>query len=107
LHAALARAAQELAAARRWPLTASDVHTLQRPYLATLAKLVLDEDASPDQFRTVPERFPVYMFTTAAVWERDLSLRFEDLKLVWGTWLQDAARIIQRHLADGDDEKYD
>jgi hypothetical protein len=61
LHAALFREAQILRDRNSWPAEVTYFHSLQRPYLQHLAKLVLDEDASPQVFRTAPQLFAIYL----------------------------------------------
>jgi hypothetical protein len=51
-----------------------DFHSLQRPYLQHLAKLVLDEDASPQLFRTAPQLYAIYLGVSEKVWEKSAFL---------------------------------
>jgi hypothetical protein len=86
-----------------WPWEVRDLHQIERPYLKHLAKLVLDEDASPQQFNTAPELFSIYLGISEKTWHYQVRERFGALKLDWGDWLSNAARIIQSHLRDRDD----
>ena len=100
LHAAIHQNAVLLANEWRWPVNARNVHGLMEPYLQTLAKLVLDEDANPEYFRQVPEVYPIYMHVEERTWENEIAQRFVDVRAIWTDWLYTAARMIQRKLAD-------
>lgn len=103
LHAALHGRAQDLARRRDWPLDVTDHHGLPRPYLAHLAKLVLDEDLTPHPFRVdVAGHLPlyaIYMGVTQRTWEKTLQERYAELVQVWRGWLGTALSIIQPRLA--------
>ena len=99
LHAALFREAQILRERNNWPVEVTDFHSIQRPYLAHLAKLVLDEDASPQLFRTAPQLYAIYLGISEKVWEKSIAQRYGALQLVWLDWLGHAASIMQPRLA--------
>jgi hypothetical protein len=80
-----------------------DFHSLQRPYLQHLAKLVLDEDAAPQLFRTAPQLYSIYLGISEKVWEKSIAARYGAVQLVWLGWLGTAAAIIQPRLA-GEEE---
>lgn len=103
LHRALSIEARHLRQRFRWPELTTDLHGCKALYLENLAKLVLDEDRSPNSFRTAPGLFALYMFTTEEVWDKTLCERFEALKLSWLDWLGVAARIMQPRLRENDD----
>lgn len=85
---------------RDWPFEVIDHHSIKRPYLAHLAKLVLDFDACPAMFNACPQLYAIYMGVTERIWERDLQEHFQDLQQVWTGWLHTAARIIQPRLRE-------
>ena len=99
LHGALFREAQALQERNYWPVEVIDLHGLPRPYLAHLAKLVLDEDATPQLFRTAPQLYSIYLGVSEKVWDKSIAERFGALKLVWLDWLGHAAAIMQPRLA--------
>jgi hypothetical protein len=90
-----------------WPILVRDVHQIERPYLKHLAKLVLDEDASPQQFGIAPELFALYVGVTVKTWDTQVRERFVEVRLIWDEWLRIAVRIIQAHLRDGDYDEAD
>jgi hypothetical protein len=51
-------------------------HQIERPYLKHLAKLVLDEDVSPQQFNTAPELFATYLGISEKTWHYRVRERF-------------------------------
>lgn len=85
--------------ARSGPLDVTALHGIDRPYLKYLAKVVLDEDAHPQTFRTAPQLYAIYCGVTEEVWEDSLTERFGALQYVWLTWLWRAAAIMQPRLA--------
>jgi hypothetical protein len=103
LHSALFREAQALRERNNWPAEVPDFHSIQRPYLQHLAKLVLDEDASPQLFQTAPQLYAIYLGLSEKVWEKSVAERYGALQLVWLDWLGHAASIMQPRLA-GEDE---
>lgn len=103
LHTALFHRAVVLAWERHWPSLTRDIHQIQQPYLAHLAKLVLDEDSMPNQFHfpTLGNKvYAIYMNLEEKTWDNEVAERYADLMQVWVDWLQTAGRIIQRHLAE-------
>jgi hypothetical protein len=82
----------------------TDFHSLQRPYLQHLAKLVLDEDSVPQIFRTAPQLYSIYLGVSEKVWDKSLAERFGALQLVWLDWLGHAAAIMQPRLGSEDGE---
>jgi len=103
LHSALFREAQALRERNNWPVEVTDFHSIQRPYLAHLAKLVLDEDASPQVFRTAPQLYAIYLGVSEKVWVKSVAERYGALQLVWLDWLGHAASIMQPRLAVEED----
>jgi hypothetical protein len=103
LHGALLDRARLMRDARKWPMEVIDHHSIKRPYLEHLAKLVLDVDACPSMFNACPQLYAIYMGVTERIWERDLQEHLRDLQEVWTGWLHTAARIIQPRLRDGDE----
>lgn len=84
---------------RQWPLGVRDVHGIESPYLAHLSTLVLDEDMHYELFRVHPPLYSFYMRVTEKVWDRQLQGRFEELKLIWLGWIDEATRRIQSKLS--------
>ena len=104
LYDALLSEAQKISAQQRWPAELVDLYGIQSPYLKRLCKLVLDEDATPSSFQTVPQLYAIYMCVSEKTWKNPLSNQFDELKFVWQDWLNIAARTMQPRLASEDDE---
>jgi hypothetical protein len=102
LHAALYREALALQAERGWPAEVCDIHDIGRPYLKHLAKLVLDEDASPQVFRTAPHLYAIVVGVSDHIWDKSIAERFHALRYVWIGWLGHAAAIMQPRLTHDD-----
>lgn len=83
-----------------WPREVLDFHGIQKPYLAHLCKLVMDEDASPAIFHAAPALYPIYLGITESMWDRQIKDRFREIKHTWNDWLGQAARMIQARLSD-------
>jgi hypothetical protein len=81
-HSALFREAEALRERNRWPTEVTDYHSLPPPYLQRLAKLVLDEDATPQLFRTAPQLYAIYLGVSEKVEERSVAERYGALQLV-------------------------
>lgn len=103
LQKALYNRAITLANQKNWPYQLRDVHGISSPYLEHLAVLVLDWDANPGLFKIHPEMFAICMRMTDRVWEKHTQGKFEDLLMVWLTWLREAARKMQSKLSELDD----
>jgi hypothetical protein len=104
LHRALCVEALALRASYQWPSEVIDIHGIDRPYLKHLAKLVLDEDASPNAFQIAPGLYALYLGLREKTWDKTIAERFYALKLVWLGWLQHAASIMQPRLSSEDGE---
>lgn len=100
LHRSLIAQGKMYAMIYKWPPMITDYHGIQKPYLAHIAKLVLDVDASPHLFNVCPQLFEIYLGVTERVWEKQLQPKYEDLKHVFGDWLGIAARQIQSKLSE-------
>lgn len=100
LHRALTVEGQHLRRQFSWPERIRDIHGIDVPYLAHLAKLVLDEDRKPSAFSTVPGLHAVYMRVSEKTWDETLSGCFESLRVSWLDWLGIAARIMQPRLRE-------
>ncbi len=101
LHAALTERATILAIESGWPLEIVDHHGIRMPYLAHLAKLVLDADANPAQFK-IPTvcLHAIYLGVHRKTWEKHVEIRFLALQSIWEDWLSEAARVIQSKLSE-------
>lgn len=100
LHRALMGRGRMFALMNGWPLIIRDFHGIKGPYLAHLARLVLDEDVFPVYFRAAPALYGIYMRVTPEVWDSQLKQRYEELKWAWTDWLGYAARMIQSKLSE-------
>lgn len=98
LHGALFDKASRLSKNLVWPIAIADIHSIKRPYLAHLAKLVLDYDSNQSHFNSLPELFAWYMGVTERTWEHDLEGKFRELQSVWDGWLSTALGMIQSKL---------
>lgn len=87
----------------RWAAEVTDHHGIRKPYLAHIAKLVLDVDATPHLFNVCPQLFEIYLGVTEKVWEKQLQPKYEDLRHVFADWLGIAARQIQSKLSEHED----
>lgn len=83
-----------------WPWRVDDIHEEKSEYLAHLAKLVLDQDATPNLFLVCPELYAIYLRIPQKTWDKTVSLRFLALQLVWQDWYTEAARTIQPRLRE-------
>lgn len=100
LHRALYDEGLKLRELEGWSPVVLDVHGLERTYLAHLAKMVLDEDRSPNLFRVCPELYRIYLQVDEQTWLRSMAGRFSALKFVWLGWIGEAARIMQPRLSE-------
>ena len=74
-----------------------------RFYLQELAELVLTEDREPHYFRLVPQLYAWCLNIPEPLWDRSVSRRFQAVRYVWMTWLDEAIRIIGPRLRDRED----
>lgn len=93
-----------LQARHHWPHEVKDIHGIERPYLKHLAKLTLDEDSSPQLFRTAPQLYSIYLHVSEKTWDREVAERFNSLRFEWLRWIGSAAASIQARLRDDSEE---
>jgi len=85
-----------------WPERLVDFYGLSSEYKPRLAKLVLDEDAHSNYFRTAPELFALYLNIPQKLWEDRVQGFYSEVKGVWSDWLSEAARRIQSRLSESE-----
>lgn len=96
---ALNFAVAQLAARNSWPAQVRGERGREAHfYFASLAELVLDEDAHQHIFISAPTLYATYMSVDPDVWDRQLFERFATLKHRYQGWVDQAMRIIQPRL---------
>lgn len=91
----------ELQSRYHWPAEIKDIHGIPSAYLRHMCLMVLDEDANEPLFKLLDQRLcSIYLRVPHEIWKSDLRGRYEQIRLVFIRWRDNALSTIQSRLEE-------